>query len=96
MERWLGKLDGWKHLKKSQRTGAQYRDLRLQSWIPTLAGAPFAMYSQAGIHIMKMGRANADILVGLPHGPRSYEALQALNLSHSTGMLPPCDESAVF
>jgi hypothetical protein len=80
MERWLRKLHVWKDLKDSQRNGAQNHDSKLPSWIPTLAGAPFAMYSQAGIHIMKMGRVSADPLLGLPHGPRSYDAAQGAKI----------------
>jgi hypothetical protein len=83
IETWLKSLALWRKLKKSfrkQRNRAQAHDLKLPSWIPILSGAPFAMYSQAGIHIMKMGRVNADPLVGLPHGPRSYDAAQGAEI----------------
>jgi hypothetical protein len=83
METWLKSLVLWRKLKKSfpnQRNRAKVRDVKPPSWIPILSGAPFAMYSQAGIHIMKMGRVNADPLVGLPHGPRSYDAAQGAEI----------------
>jgi hypothetical protein len=83
METWLKSLVLWRKLKKSfsnQRNRAKVRDPKLPSWIPILSGAPFAMYSQAGIHIMKMGRVNADPLVGLPHGPLSYDAAQGAEI----------------
>ncbi|RDW77958.1 hypothetical protein BP5796_05810 [Coleophoma crateriformis] len=55
---------------------SRQRKTRLPSWIPRLNGAPFAMFPHAGIHIMKMGRKNADPLVGLPYISRSYDAAQ--------------------
>ncbi|KAI9787650.1 MAG: hypothetical protein M1839_000181 [Geoglossum umbratile] len=49
----------------------------LPSWIPQLSGAPYAMYSHAGIHTLKMGRKNADMLVGLPSSlQRNYNAAE--------------------
>ncbi|KAH8745623.1 heterokaryon incompatibility protein-domain-containing protein [Hyaloscypha finlandica] len=46
----------------------------LPSWIPQLSGAPFEMMPQAGMDVMKMGRKNADPLVGLPILQRNYDA----------------------
>lgn len=55
-------------------------DIPLPSWIPQLSGAAYAMYSQAGVHELKMGRKNADTLVGLPPSnqslQRNYNAAQ--------------------
>lgn len=50
--------------------------LPLPSWVPQLSGAPYSMYSQAGTG-MKMGRKNADTLVGLPSmTQRNYNAAE--------------------
>src|SRR4030095_11315303 len=63
--------------------GRRYRDMELvsrddmslPSWIPQLSSAPHAMYSHPGIHTLKMGRKNADMLVGLPSSlQRNYNA----------------------
>jgi hypothetical protein len=55
-------------------------NLPLPSWIPQLSGAAYAMYPQAGVHTLKMGRKNADTLVGLPPSnqslQRNYNAAQ--------------------
>jgi len=52
----------------------------LPSWVPKLSGAAYDMYSQAGVHELKMGRKNADTLVGLPPSNqslmRNYNAAQ--------------------
>ncbi|KAL8343103.1 hypothetical protein RB598_004451 [Gaeumannomyces tritici] len=57
---------------------------KLPSWIPRLAGAPFAMHNQAGVHIMKMGRKNADPLVGFPSSVRNYDAVQGIEVDMDT------------
>lgn len=55
-------------------------NMPMPSWIPKLSGAAYAMYSQAGVHELKMGRKNADTLVGLPPSfsslERNYNAAQ--------------------
>jgi hypothetical protein len=57
----------------------------LPSWIPQLSGAPFAMYSQAGIPGLKMGRKNADPLVGLPSlTHRNYNAAETKKIDMKT------------
>ncbi|KEF57562.1 uncharacterized protein A1O9_05480 [Exophiala aquamarina CBS 119918] len=57
----------------------------LASWIPQLSGAPFAMYSQAGIPGLKMGRKNADPLVGLPSlTHRNYNAAETKKIDMKT------------
>lgn len=49
--------------------------MRLPSWVPQLSGAPYAMYAHPGVHTLKMGRKNADPLVGLPDThQRNYNA----------------------
>ena len=45
----------------------------LPSWIPQLTGAAYAMLPQAGVHTLKMGRKNADTLVGLPSSSQSFQ-----------------------
>jgi hypothetical protein len=49
------------------------KDIPLPSWIPTLSGAAYAMSPAAGVHTMKMGRKNADPLVGLPPSSQALE-----------------------
>ncbi|KAH8650825.1 heterokaryon incompatibility protein-domain-containing protein [Tricladium varicosporioides] len=46
----------------------------LPSWVPQLSGAPFDMMPHAGMQAMKMGRKNADPLVGLPILQKNYDA----------------------
>lgn len=48
----------------------------LPSWVPQLSGAPFEMMPQAGMTAKKMGRKNADPLVGLPILQRNYDACE--------------------
>lgn len=45
----------------------------LPSWIPQLTGAAYAMLPQPGVHTLKMGRKNADTLVGLPSSSQSLQ-----------------------
>ena len=57
----------------------------LPSWIPQLSGAPYAMYSHAGVHTLKMGRKNADTLVGLPSlTQRNYNAAETKGIDLKT------------
>ncbi|KAI9751699.1 MAG: hypothetical protein M1815_000952 [Lichina confinis] len=58
--------------KESLRKIAKEK-LLLPSWIPQLSGASYAMYSQAGVNTLKMGRKNADTLVGLPPSNQSLQ-----------------------
>jgi hypothetical protein len=53
-------------------------DLDLPSWVAKIDGASFALFPHAGMgHIEKVGRKNADALVGLPQeGQRNYSAAQ--------------------
>ena len=63
-------------------------NMPMPSWIPKLSGAAYAMYSQAGVHELKMGRQNADTLVGLPPSfsslERNYNAAQTKVLDRKT------------
>ncbi|KAG8529170.1 uncharacterized protein KY384_005805 [Bacidia gigantensis] len=62
----------WPHMNQQISEDVD-QDIPLPSWIPSLSGAAYAMYSQAGVHTLKMGRKNADTLVGLPPSNQSLE-----------------------
>ena len=72
--------------KMKKKTDSQDKEnndqdsIPLPSWVPKLSGAAYDMYSQAGVHELKMGRKNADTLVGLPPSNqslmRNYNAAQ--------------------
>lgn len=50
-------------------------DIPQPSLTPQLSGAPYAMYQNPRISIIKMGRTNADVLVGIPSmTQRNYSA----------------------
>ncbi|KAI3327310.1 hypothetical protein HD806DRAFT_531888 [Xylariaceae sp. AK1471] len=50
-------------------------ELELPSWITTASDAPFALFPHPGMQMLKMGRKNADSLVGLPQpGYGNYAA----------------------
>ena len=71
---------GWLELKDmfpKLKDEAQAQEPKLPTWIPKLSGAPFSMYYQAGMDVMKMGRVNADPLVGDPLLRRNYDAAQS-------------------
>jgi hypothetical protein len=60
-------------------------DLDLPSWVSSIDGAPFALFPSPGMHILKMGRKNADPLVGLPEdGHRNYSAAQNTSVDPKT------------
>jgi hypothetical protein len=48
----------------------------LPSWVSQPTGAPFALYADVGIHVLKVGRKNADSLVGMPNMQRNYVAAE--------------------
>jgi hypothetical protein len=53
------------------------KTMPLPSWVCQLSGAPFALYAHAGINTLKMGRKNADSLVGMPNMlQRNYAAAE--------------------
>lgn len=53
------------------------KELGLPSWVANIDGAPFDIFPHAGMDMVKMGRRNADPLVGTPQdGHRNYSAGQ--------------------
>lgn len=55
--------------------------LALPSWVSRIFNAPFALYRHPGAAVMRMGRKNADYLVGAPQtGRRTYNACQTAGL----------------
>ncbi|KAH6672878.1 heterokaryon incompatibility protein-domain-containing protein [Halenospora varia] len=58
----------------AQNVGSTTSSMPLPSWVPQLSGAPFDMMPHAGMQAMKMGRKNADPLVGLPILQKNYDA----------------------
>jgi hypothetical protein len=53
------------------------KELELPSWVANIDGAPFDIFPHAGMDMVKMGRRNADPLVGTPlDGHRNYSAGQ--------------------
>lgn len=62
--------------------------IALPSWIPQLSGAAYAMLPQAGVHTLRMGRKNADTLVGLPSSSqslqRNYNAAETKSIDSKT------------
>jgi Heterokaryon incompatibility protein (HET) len=68
----------------SEQKGAE-KPLNLPSWISRLSGASYAMYSHPGMHSSKMGRKNADSLVGLPTlTQRNYNAAERKGVDMKT------------
>ncbi|KAK8131225.1 HET-domain-containing protein [Apiospora sp. TS-2023a] len=60
--------------------------MKLPSWISPVSGAPFALFHHPGGNSMlRMGRKNADPLVGLPQdGHRNYSAAQNTKVDHKS------------
>lgn len=59
--------------------------LPLPSWVPQLSKAPFAMQRAAGVSGPKVGRTNADPLVGVPNqNVRNYKAAETKELDIRT------------
>jgi hypothetical protein len=57
---------------------ARIRELGLPSWVANIDGAPFDIFPHPGMDMVKMGRRNADPLVGTPQdGHRNYSAGQS-------------------
>ena len=53
-------------------------ELGLPSWVARIDGAPFDIFPHPGMDMVKMGRKNADPLVGTPQdGHRNYSAGQS-------------------
>jgi hypothetical protein len=56
---------------------ARIQKLGLPSWVARIGGAPFDIFPHPGMDMEKMGRKNADPLVGTPQdGHRNYSAGQ--------------------
>lgn len=61
------------------------KELGLPSWVARITAAPFDIFPHPGMDMVKMGRKNADPLVGVPQdGHRNYNAGQTkrLDLKH--------------
>lgn len=60
--------------------------MKLPSWISPVSGAPFALFHHPGGNSMlRMGRKNADPLVGLPQdGHRNYSAAQNTKVDYKS------------
>lgn len=53
------------------------KDLELPKWVGQASQAPFSLYHHPGIDVQKIGRVNADPLVGHPaDGHRNYSAAE--------------------
>lgn len=65
----------------------QDKDISLPSWISRISGASFALYRHPGMHKAgRIGRMNADPLVGLPHdGHKNYSAAQNTKVDFDSG-----------
>lgn len=60
------------------RDGTRVQELGLPSWVAKIEGAPFDIFPHPGMDMVKMGRKNADPLVGSPQeGHRNYSAGQS-------------------
>ncbi|QDS68084.1 hypothetical protein FKW77_010001 [Venturia effusa] len=70
---------------KSQTLLRREDYLPLPSWIPQISRAPFAMQRAAGVSGPKVGRTNADPLVGVPNqNVRNYKAAETKELDFRT------------
>ncbi|KAK7703104.1 hypothetical protein SLS64_009375 [Diaporthe eres] len=65
----------------------QDKDISLPTWISRISGASFALYRHPGMHKAgRIGRMNADPLVGLPHdGHKNYSAAQNTKVDFDSG-----------
>lgn len=74
------------HMIKHERPRhAKIKELGLPSWVANIDGAPFDIFPHAGMDMVKMGRRNADPLVGTPQdGHRNYSAGQSKVVDLST------------
>ncbi|KAK8121753.1 hypothetical protein PG984_010423 [Apiospora sp. TS-2023a] len=60
----------------------EVKDLQLPSWVARASRAPFKLDNHPGMKVKKMGRANADPLVGQPtDGHRNYSAAQTRHVN---------------
>lgn len=61
-------------------------DVDLPSWVSRVSGASFALFLHPGMHsLQRIGRMNADPLVGLPQdGHRNYSAAQNTRVDYTS------------
>ncbi|KAK8017008.1 hypothetical protein PG993_015197 [Apiospora rasikravindrae] len=58
------------------------KDVELPSWVARASRAPFSLDNHPGMRVKRMGRANADPLVGQPtDGHRNYSAAQTRHVN---------------
>jgi hypothetical protein len=71
--------------EKNQITCPAEKELALPSWVVRITAAPFDIFPHPGMDMVKMGRKNADPLVGIPQdGHRNYNAGQTKKLDLQT------------
>ncbi|KAK7961687.1 uncharacterized protein PG986_002512 [Apiospora aurea] len=64
------------------QTDRDVKDVELPSWVARASRAPFSLDNHPGMRVMRMGRANADPLVGPPtDGHRNYSAAQTRHVN---------------
>ncbi|KAF2787459.1 HET-domain-containing protein [Melanomma pulvis-pyrius CBS 109.77] len=64
--------------KKDEEKVVRKGHLMLPSWVARITDAPFDIFLHPGMDMVKMGRKNADPLVGIPQdGHRNYSAGQS-------------------
>ncbi|KAH8600681.1 heterokaryon incompatibility protein-domain-containing protein [Bisporella sp. PMI_857] len=74
-----------KRQKVSSKKTRKARELALPSWVVRITAAPFDIFPHPGMDMVKMGRKNADPLVGIPQdGHRNYNAGQTKKLDLKT------------
>jgi hypothetical protein len=93
-KRWFPKEDKIQHKKREKRGPGVHKEskaksfepqqvdnLGLPSWVATVAGAAFDIFPHPGMDMVKMGRKNADPLVGTPQdGRRNYNSCQGVSV----------------
>ncbi|KAH8728584.1 heterokaryon incompatibility protein-domain-containing protein [Phaeosphaeriaceae sp. PMI808] len=71
--------------KDTRRRHPKLGQLGLPSWVAKIDGAPFDIFPHPGMDMVKMGRKNADPLVGTPQdGHRNYSAGQTKGVDLKT------------
>ncbi|KAF2854236.1 hypothetical protein T440DRAFT_544500 [Plenodomus tracheiphilus IPT5] len=67
------------------RDNSRVQESGLPSWVAKIDGAPFDIFHHPGMDMVKMGRKNADPLVGTPQdGHRNYSAGQSRKVDLET------------
>jgi hypothetical protein len=76
--KWHGKRKRQKVHHLPEDAVPEIQELGLPSWVARITGAPFDIFPHPGMDMVKMGRKNADPLVGIPQdGHRNYSAGQS-------------------